>query len=110
MVSIDPYLNETTRHAHVILPPTSALERSHYDAALYAFSVRNIAKYSPPVFERPADARHDWEICLGLWTRLRVPRLGRGLVARTIGELGPEAMSISACGSVRTARGAGVAG
>ncbi|HLL24918.1 MAG TPA: molybdopterin-dependent oxidoreductase, partial [Kofleriaceae bacterium] len=34
VVSIDPYINETTRLAHVILPPTSALERSHYDAAL----------------------------------------------------------------------------
>ena len=52
--SIDPYLNETTRHAHVILPPTSPLERSHYDLALAAFAVRNVAKYSPPVFERAA--------------------------------------------------------
>src|SRR5262245_46323205 len=46
MVSIDPYINATTRLAHVILPPTSPLERSHYDAALNAFAVRNIAKYS----------------------------------------------------------------
>ena len=61
MVSIDPYLNETTRLAHVILPPTSPLERSHYDAALNAFAVRNVAKYSPPVFER---------------ARRRAPRLG----------------------------------
>src|SRR6185436_407740 len=93
MVSIDPYLNETTRHAHVILPPTSPLERSHYDAALNAFAVRNVAKYSPPTFERPADARHDWEICLALWTRLGAPRhLGplAGLVARLFGKLGPE--------------------
>jgi len=44
MVSIDPYINETTRLAHVILPPTSPLERSHYDAALNAFAVRNVAK------------------------------------------------------------------
>ena len=54
MVSIDPYLNETTRLAHVILPPTSPLERSHYDVALNAFAVRNVAKYSPPLFERAA--------------------------------------------------------
>ena len=58
MVSIDPYVNETTRHAHVILPPPSVLERSHYDAALYAFAIRNVANYSPPVFERePGRAR-----------------------------------------------------
>ena len=90
MVSIDPYLNETTRHAHVILPPASALERSHYDVALNAFAVRNVAKYSPPVFTRGADARHDWEICAALFTRLRVPRLGRGLAERLLTKLGPE--------------------
>jgi anaerobic selenocysteine-containing dehydrogenase len=93
MVSIDPYINETTRHAHVILPPTSPLERSHYDVALNAFAVRNVARYSPPVFERHPDARHDWEICLALWTRLGAPsRLGSGarLVERALGRLGPE--------------------
>jgi len=91
MVSIDPYLNETTRLAHVILPPTSALERSHYDAALAAFSVRNVAKYSPPVFERGADQRHDWEIYAGLWTRMRLP-MGGGLAEKLLGKLGPEAI------------------
>lgn len=93
MVSIDPYINATTRLAHVILPPTSPLERSHYDAALLALAVRNVARYSPPTFERPADARHDWEICLALWRRLGAPsRLGRaaGLVERALGKLGPE--------------------
>jgi len=93
MVSIDPYINETTRLANVILPPTSALERSHYDAALNAFAVRNVAKYSPPLFERAADARHDWEICLALWTRLGTPRLlgpASWLVQRLLGKLGPE--------------------
>jgi anaerobic selenocysteine-containing dehydrogenase len=97
MVSIDPYLNETTRHAHVILPPTSPLERSHYDLALFAFSVRNVAKYSPPLFERAADARHDWEICMELMTRLGLPagRLGRlaGRGARAVlGRVGPEGL------------------
>ncbi len=70
MVSIDPYLNETTRWAHVILPPTSVLERSHYDLALAGYAVRNVAKYSPPAFARKAGQRHDWEICLELWARL----------------------------------------
>jgi anaerobic selenocysteine-containing dehydrogenase len=92
MVSIDPYINETTRFAHVILPPTSPLERSHYDVALAAFSVRNVAKYSPPLFERPADARHDWEILLGLWTRMRVPEFARAITERVLGALGPEAI------------------
>jgi anaerobic selenocysteine-containing dehydrogenase len=92
MVSIDPYLNETTRFAHVILPPTSPLERSHYDVALAAFSVRNVAKYSPPLFRRPADARDDWEIYLGLWTRLAMPGMVRGLAERALGKLGPEAI------------------
>jgi len=92
MVSIDPYLNETTRLAHVILPPTSVLERSHYDAALFAFAVRNVAKYSPPLFERSPAERHDWEICLGLLTRLKLPSIGRGLAERALGRLGPEAI------------------
>jgi anaerobic selenocysteine-containing dehydrogenase len=95
MVSIDPYLNETTRLAHVILPPTSPLERSHYDAVFNALAVRNVAKYSPPVFERPAHARHDWEICLALWRRLGAPsKLGPAsrVVEGALARLGPEAI------------------
>jgi anaerobic selenocysteine-containing dehydrogenase len=95
MVSIDPYVNETTRFAHVILPPTSPLERSHYDLALNAFAVRNVAKYSPALFERPPHTRHDWEICLALWTRLgparRLGPLSR-LLQHGLGKLGPEAI------------------
>jgi anaerobic selenocysteine-containing dehydrogenase len=78
MVSIDPYLNETTRRAHIILPPTSALEHDHYGVALHVLAVRNTAKWSPPLFERPADRRHDWEIFAELTARLGgVSRLGR---------------------------------
>lgn len=91
MVSIDPYLNETTRFADVILPPTSPLERSHYDVALAAFSVRNVAKYSPPLFPRADDQRHDWEIYAGLWARLKLPA-GSRLAERVLGKLGPEAI------------------
>ena len=95
MVAIDMYLNETTRHAHVILPPTSALEHSHYDLGLATLSVRNVAKYAPAVFERAADQRHDAEICIELWSRLSLPggRLG-ALVGRALRpailKLGPE--------------------
>jgi len=93
MVSIDMYLNETTRHAHVILPPTSPLERSHYDVALFAYAVRNVAKYSPPLFERGPDQRHDWEIALELMTRLGLPgRLFQNLATAALGKLGPEAV------------------
>ena len=70
MVSIDFYINETTRHAHIILPPTSALERSHYDLAFHLLGVRNNAKFSPALFEPAHDSRHDWEILLELQTRL----------------------------------------
>ncbi len=70
MVSIDFYLNETTRHASVILPPTSPLERDHYDLGLAAVSVRNVAKYSAALFPRAADQRHDWEIAVELASRM----------------------------------------
>jgi anaerobic selenocysteine-containing dehydrogenase len=70
MVSIDPYLNETTRHAHLVLPPTSPLEHSHYDIALSGFAVRNVAKHSAALFERPPGALHDHEILAELTLRL----------------------------------------
>jgi len=62
MVSVDFYVNETTRHADVILPPTGPLEHDTYDLALYRLAVRDVAKYSEPVFEKPEGTKHDWEI------------------------------------------------
>jgi anaerobic selenocysteine-containing dehydrogenase len=89
MVSIDCYINETTRHANIILPPTSSLERGHYDLAFNLLAVRNTAKYSPPLFKRAADARHDWEILLELQTRIRQNgfrgRLQRQFMKRFLG-------------------------
>jgi anaerobic selenocysteine-containing dehydrogenase len=70
MVAIDPYINETTRHAHIILPPTSSLERSHYDLAFNILAVRNTAKFSPPLFHPEREALHDWQILLELETRM----------------------------------------
>lgn len=70
MVSIDIYLNETTQHADIILPPTSPLEHDHYDIALMAFAVRNTAKYSPAVFNKPEGSLHDWEIFTELGKRM----------------------------------------
>ena len=66
MVSVDLYLNETTRHANVILPVPSPLERSHYDLAFYQLSARNIAHYSRPVLPRADGAPDEWEILLRL--------------------------------------------
>jgi anaerobic selenocysteine-containing dehydrogenase len=93
MVSVDPYLNETTRHAHLILPPVSPLERAHYDIALSGFAVRNVAKYAPPLFEKPAGSLHDHEILAELTSRLAMARGGSRLAARAKGaflrRLGP---------------------
>ncbi len=75
MVAVDFYLNETTRHADVILPPTCTLEHDHYDLIFHSFAVRNTARYSEALFERPADARHDWEIFEALGDRI-AKRLG----------------------------------
>jgi anaerobic selenocysteine-containing dehydrogenase len=70
MVSIDLYINETTRHADIILPPATNLESSHYDIIFNTFAVRNTAKYSPPLFAKGDDAKHDWEIFQQLVHRL----------------------------------------
>lgn len=92
LVAIDLYLNETSRLAHVILPPTSPLERAHYDLAFNHFAVRNVAKFSPALFPRAADQRHDWEICLELWARLGGPvtRAARRVARAGLSRLGPE--------------------
>ena len=70
MVSLDPYINETTRHADIILPPTSPLEHDHYDIAFHINAVRNTARYNEPVFEPPAGALHDWQIFTELGNRV----------------------------------------
>jgi len=94
MVAIDFYLNETTRHAHVILPPTFALEREHYDVAFNVLTVRNVAKWSPALFERRPEQRHDWEILATLTRLIGDPELLRSLrfkaEAAAMGALGPK--------------------
>lgn len=77
MVSVDIYLNETTRHAHYILPATFGLERDHYDLAFHVLAVRNTAKYGTPTFARTSEQRHDWEIWRELAWRLAPPGLER---------------------------------
>ncbi|GAC1530157.1 MAG: molybdopterin-dependent oxidoreductase [Acidimicrobiales bacterium] len=62
MVSLDIYLNETTRHADVILPAPSALQKSHYDVALLQLAIRNVANYSAAVLPLDDGAPDEWEI------------------------------------------------
>jgi anaerobic selenocysteine-containing dehydrogenase len=62
MAAVDVYVNETTRHADVILPPTTLLERDHYDLVFHLLAVRNTARFTPAVFPKGRDQRHDWEI------------------------------------------------
>ena len=77
MLSLDIYLNETTRHADVILPGLSPLEDTHYDVAFPQFSVRNHARYSPAVLPPPAGTPAEWETLL----RLAALVQGRGAQA-----------------------------
>lgn len=66
MVSMDIYVNETSRHADVILPAPSALEDSHYDVAFPQLSWRNHARYSVPVFDMPQGQLPEWATLLKL--------------------------------------------
>ncbi len=71
MAAIDIYVNETTKHAQVILPPTTILERDHYDIVFHGLAVRNTARFTPAVLPKPEGARHDWEIYRDLALRLQ---------------------------------------
>ncbi len=93
MVAIDFYLNETTRHAHVILPPTGPLEHGHFDVAFHAIAVRNTVKYSPPCFAAGPHQRHEHQILAGLEHRLlglRGADLSARVAVRLRERLGPE--------------------
>ena len=65
-VAVDLYVNETTRHADVILPPTGPLERDHYDLVFHVLAVRDTARFSPAVLPKDEGGRHDWEIARDL--------------------------------------------
>ena len=75
MVAIDIYLNETTKHADLILPTTSGLENEHYDVVFNTLAIHNVAKYSPPLFEAPKGLKSDWEVFKELTQRLQPPSL-----------------------------------
>lgn len=80
MVSVDLYINETTRYADLILPSTSALENDHYDTTFNLFAVRNVSRFNRAILAKPEGALHDWEIFVGL---------AKAFAARTDKELKP---------------------
>ncbi|CAD5109172.1 molybdopterin oxidoreductase family protein [Zestomonas carbonaria] len=80
MLSIDLYINETTRHADLILPPTAPLEHDHYDTSFNLFAVRNVTRFNEAVLDKPDGVLHDWEIFVAL---------AQAFAARTGAELKP---------------------
>jgi anaerobic selenocysteine-containing dehydrogenase len=84
MVSIDIYLNETTRHADLILPPAWALAEDHFDLLMANHQVRNTARWCAPVVARGEDERADWEILLALAERMGGGATGIGPVDAAI--------------------------
>lgn len=70
MVAIDIYINETTRHANIILPTTTGLETEHYDVVFHSLSVRNTAKFSEALYEPEDGQMHDWQILRELRLRM----------------------------------------
>lgn len=67
MIAVDMWINETTRHADVILPAPSPLEQPHHDDLILNFAINSIANYSPPVFEpEDPDRTQEWEILIRL--------------------------------------------
>lgn len=92
MVSIDFYINESNRHASVILPPVGPLEREHYDIIFHVFAVRNTAKYSKALFSPQGKTKHDWEIYFDLAERLKKPSIADKLLFATTRKFGPSFM------------------
>ncbi|MGZ8814430.1 MAG: molybdopterin dinucleotide binding domain-containing protein, partial [Mycobacterium sp.] len=66
MISVDNYLNETTRHAHVILPGLSPLQRPHADDLYWIYAVSSCLKWSDPVFAPSPEQPPEWQILLRL--------------------------------------------
>jgi len=98
MVSIDFYLNETTRHADIVLPPVTPLEREQFDLVFPLFAVRATPRWSPPVFDAPPDTRTEGDIFIALAAALYRERGGTGHVA------GLALQALDAIGSTRAMR------
>lgn len=98
MVAIDFYLNETTRHADIILPPTGPLEHEHFDMVFQLFAVRDTPHWSPAVLDPAPDTRSDADILVELAAALYRTR---GAVGRATALA---LKAIDAMGSARVAR------
>ena len=70
LVAVDFYINETTCHAHIILPTPSPAEQPHYEYGLYHLTVRNVAKWSFAAVPAPAETPEAWEVLLNIGGRL----------------------------------------
>ncbi|MFT3915553.1 MAG: molybdopterin dinucleotide binding domain-containing protein [Anaeromyxobacteraceae bacterium] len=94
MVSIDLYVNATTRHAHLVLPTSFGPERDHHDLAFYALAGHNAARWVEAVVEPPPGVRHDWQVLSELGLRLHARgggrrKLGPALALRALRAFGP---------------------
>jgi anaerobic selenocysteine-containing dehydrogenase len=109
MASIDVYLNETSRHAHVVLPAPTPLEVDRFPLLEPAMAVRQFARLAPAILPRPPGAREDWETLVALAGRLGRRRggawrlaglLGRAVAPRRVLDLllrvGPHHLSLAA--------------
>ena len=70
MLSLDIYLNETTRHADIIIPGPSYAEHSDFAAVTPYEMIRKYVKWAPPVFDPPPDMPSDERIFTELTARL----------------------------------------
>ena len=84
---MDIYINETTKHADLILPSPSGLETNHFDFVFNALSVRNVAKYSPQIFQPAPGSKYDWEIMKDISLRLM---RGNWFKKKLLGWLNPD--------------------
>jgi anaerobic selenocysteine-containing dehydrogenase len=119
MAAIDIYVNETTRHADVILPPASMLCHDNYDVVFNASRCETCARVNPPVFDKPEGSLYDWEIFNGLgrayskaagveYKEMPAPMTTLAKVAKAVGgaphgvDLGPtQAFAAGAAGDAR---------
>ena len=90
MVSVDCYLNETTRHADVILPPPPVTTRGHHDVTLAHFQIRNVARYTPPLLDLADGELAEWQILL------RLAAIAKGIPDRPVEEMDDEVAAVAA--------------
>jgi anaerobic selenocysteine-containing dehydrogenase len=104
MVSVDIYINETTKHADVILPAPRGLTRSHYDYSLYQLAIRNVANWSPPLFELSSNEMSEWEILT------RLTAIGNGLGPDIDVDATDDALAVGTLEKLIATEGSGIEG